>query len=1058
MKYVLGLDLGVTSVGWGILEEETYNIVDYGVRLFEESDAANNLKRRTARGMRRLKARKKNRINAIRYYLKQIGIVDNVDFMPMNNIYELRVKGLNNKLTNLELANVLVNIAKHRGSSLEIAVDESDTEAAKSSSSLSENTKILLRENKYVCELQLERYIKDGEVRNTNNIFRTVDYEKELRKILSNQELTDEQVEKIVEIVVRRRHFSEGPGSEEFPTPYGSYRYEIENGVEVLKHVNLIDVMRGKCSIYPNEPRCAKNTYTSCLFNLLNDLNNLKIDNGIEKVKLSEEQKNYIITTYINETGGITPKALAKYLGVSVENISGFRIDSKKNPLLTEFKVFKKMLKDDVNKLIVDNYDCFDQIVEILTNTQVVDERKEKIKALVNNIPDDLLEKIASYTQVNGYHSLSKKAMNEMIPELLSTSLNQMQIIENNGLGKNENSLISNEISADDSAILSPVAKKVQRQAFKVVNDLRKRYGEFSSIVIETTRAKNSDDEKKQIIEKQKLFEENKKKADELIKEMKIDPGKINSLTKLKIKLYKEQNCKTIYAGQTIDLVKLINDPTAYQIEHIIPYSISFDNSLNNKALASAKENQDKGNRTPFMYFASGKVDGPINTFEKFEAVVNSLYQNKQITKAKRDNLLNQDDISKFSNMEEFVSRNLNDTSYGIRVVLNTLDDYFKANNISTKVFTVRGKVTHAFRSRVGMGDKDRNDYIHHAIDALIIAGFRNQKIFNNVFELEAVDNELVANKITGEILNLENPLKDSIFLNYLCKLKNIQGTPYDFSYAVDTKTNRQFSDETIYSTRVVDGEEYVVKKYKDIYGKEGESLAKLLRDEKKRNSLLMAKNDVQTYELLLEITDYYKGEKNPYAKYKEQNGYIKKVSKRDNGPVIKSVKYISGKLNSCKSISHKLKFKPKNKNVVLLQLTPYRADVYLDNGIYKFLTIKMNDINYKDGKNNIERDYYNSLLEKKKISKNAKFLFSLNRNNIIKLEFDKSDNDNNMYRFKGVKTDDKNVIEVDYIHKKSDVRLTPTIGKSVVKFEKYNVSPSGIYSKVESETLKLEW
>jgi hypothetical protein len=62
------------------------------------------------------------------------------------------------------------------------------------------------------------------------------------------------------------------------------------------------------------------------------------------------------------------------------------------------------------------------------------------------------------------------------------------------------------------------------------------------------------------------------------------------------------------------------------------------------------------------------------------------------------------------------------------------------------------------------------------------------------------------------------------------------------------------------------------------------------------------------------------------------------------------------------------------------------------------------------------------------------------------------------MYRFKGVKTDDKNVIEVDYIHKKSDVRLTPTIGKSVVKFEKYNVSPSGIYSKVESETLKLEW
>ena len=44
----------------------------------------------------------------------------------------------------------------------------------------------------------------------------------------------------------------------------------------------------------------------------------------------------------------------------------------------------------------------------------------------------------------------------------------------------------------------------------------------------------------------------------------------------------------------------MLNDPTAYQIEHIIPYAVSLIISMNNKSLASAKENQDKGNETPW--------------------------------------------------------------------------------------------------------------------------------------------------------------------------------------------------------------------------------------------------------------------------------------------------------------------------------------------------------------------------------------------------------------------------------------------------------------------------
>ncbi|MFK4998382.1 hypothetical protein ACI2OX_16845 [Bacillus sp. N9] len=45
-------------------------------------------------------------------------------------------------------------------------------------------------------------------------------------------------------------------------------------------------------------------------------------------------------------------------------------------------------------------------------------------------------------------------------------------------------------IQFDDEAILSTVAKRAHREAIKIVNAARKKYGEFETIVIETAREK----------------------------------------------------------------------------------------------------------------------------------------------------------------------------------------------------------------------------------------------------------------------------------------------------------------------------------------------------------------------------------------------------------------------------------------------------------------------------------------------------------------------------------------------------------------------------------------
>ena len=79
---------------------------------------------------------------------------------------------------------------------------------------------------------------------------------------------------------------------------------------------------------------------------------------------------------------------------------------------------------------------------------------------------------------------------------------------------------------------------------------------------------------------------------------------------------------KTAYTQQDIDLHTLIFDDKAYEIDHIIPISISLDDSLSNKVLASRLENQQKGNLTPMMAYLKGKfTDGNL---ERYKLFVNS--------------------------------------------------------------------------------------------------------------------------------------------------------------------------------------------------------------------------------------------------------------------------------------------------------------------------------------------------------------------------------------------------------------------------------------------------
>lgn len=137
MKKILGLDLGVGSIGWALVNEaennnETSSIIKLGVRVnpitvdeqkdFEKgSSITTNAKRTQQRGMRRnLQRYKLRRDNLIKYLKEHNLITDNAILCENGNrstfeTYRLRAKAASEMISLNEFARVLLMINKKRG-------------------------------------------------------------------------------------------------------------------------------------------------------------------------------------------------------------------------------------------------------------------------------------------------------------------------------------------------------------------------------------------------------------------------------------------------------------------------------------------------------------------------------------------------------------------------------------------------------------------------------------------------------------------------------------------------------------------------------------------------------------------------------------------------------------------------------------------------------------------------------------------------------------------------------------------------------------------------------
>ena len=436
MKYSIGLDVGVASVGWSVLELSSdtnmpIRIVDLGARIFDKAEqpktgASLALPRREARGQRRRTRRRRHRKERIYGMILSNEILSKDELESLyqgeiGDIYEIRTKALDEIVTNKEFARILIHLSQRRGfKSNRKSVDQNDDSNGALLRAINQN-KALLEEKGYrtVGEMFYKDECYAEYKRNRGEDYKsTVDrdsIEIEARLIFEKQRelgcsfAAKEIEEKYLDILLSQRSFAEGPGA----GPYSG---------------NQVERMIGKCTFEKEESRCSKATYSFQLFNLWQHLNHIKINGSKESRALTQNEKE-IIANYAQEHPKITYYTIRKILGDAIEENETFSDvryadgDYKKAEEKKEIKdlsiyhemrkCLDKLSKDIIKSLSVEQLDAIGEIFSKNASDQEIIVKLEELK-----LNSDVINQLLSLPNYSKYGHLSLKAIRKILPHL----------------------------------------------------------------------------------------------------------------------------------------------------------------------------------------------------------------------------------------------------------------------------------------------------------------------------------------------------------------------------------------------------------------------------------------------------------------------------------------------------------------------------------------------------------------------------------------------------------------------------------------------------------------
>ena len=489
------------------------------------------------------------------------------------------------------------------------------------------------------------------------------------------------------------------------------------------------DDLVGPCQFEINERRTSRRAPSFERFRFLSRLNNISLQTGRVPRRLTPDEIGRAATLFGTKKG-CTFSALRKFLDLDPgirftdalpaeearRDIASRTGDAAEGTWTLRSVICEAAGEGAWRELVTSTIEL-DRVAEILSFRDDIDQISAGIHGigLSQPVASAITEAAANgrFGRFAGTGHISAKAARAIIPGLLR-GLVYSQACEEAGYDH------AAPRDLDLDTIGSKVTRKAVSEVLKQVRAVVRVHGDPDLIHVELARDVGKSPEERGKIERG--IERRTAERERLASEFKDLLGfEARSEDLLRFELWKEQQHRCLYSGDPIPPGGLTAADARFQIDHILPWSRFGDDSFANKALVTAKANQDKRGRTPFEWFSA---DRPAADWDVFRARVEACHEMKS---RKRRGFYLRQNADEVAN--DFRNRNLNDASFASRVVLAKLRTMFPSSDGGHNVRARPGALTARLRQGWGIErlkkDVDGNrlaDDRHHALDAIVVA------------------------------------------------------------------------------------------------------------------------------------------------------------------------------------------------------------------------------------------------------------------------------------------------------------------------------------------------
>ncbi|MFQ5561000.1 MAG: type II CRISPR RNA-guided endonuclease Cas9, partial [Nitrospinota bacterium] len=512
MSYILGLDLGTNSIGWACINPEEKKVIALGVRIFHEGvnrdtkgkEISRNATRRSARQSRRQYARKRQRKALLIDFLRRNEMYPQTkkeeDSFFKLNPYELRKRGLDEKISKFELGRILFHLNQRRGfkSSLKSGKE-------KENGKVKEATTLLQKEIEENNCRTLGEYLaglKPMETRIRKRYTLRKMYEEEFDLLWENQ----------------KKHYSEFTET---------LRKELKEKIIFFQRpLKSVAALIGKCSLEPGKKRARKDSFEGQRYRILEQVNRLSFidDDGVIQAfsrKPDEEFGPEILEKRNKLIDQLNKKKELKF--DEIRNL----LDLSKNTIFNlekggEKRILGNRTGAEYVKVFGKGWHAFpqekkDKIHQVVTQAEDADWLEHYAVSKWDLAPEKAEKLAGKISFESGYLHLSKKAIRKLIP-FLEDGLSLADAKEKAGYSVREEQQNPEELIQD---LRNPIVQQTLYELLRLLRVIEQTYGKPGKVRVELARELKSSAEKRNHIrwenlDRQKANEEIRKKLEEL--------------------------------------------------------------------------------------------------------------------------------------------------------------------------------------------------------------------------------------------------------------------------------------------------------------------------------------------------------------------------------------------------------------------------------------------------------------------------------------------------------------------------------------------------------------